>query len=393
MNKLILAALAALLCACATVPDAPRRSGAEIDAFAARAMAGTGAKGLAIAVIENGEVVHVGAYGARNAKGEPLTPDSVMYGASLTKAVFGYTVMQLVDAGKVDLDKPIAAYLPKPLPEYGADPVIARSYADYSGLASDPRWRAITPRMTLSHTTGFANFFFYEEDERARIHFDPGTRYAYSGDGLILLQFAIEKGLGESVGALTDANFKRLDMTRTSLIWRPDFAANLADGWTAEGKAIAHDDRSRVRAAGSMDTTISDFAKFAAAYVRGDGLSHMSRAELVRPQIQISSKQQFPSLLDALQLPPEQRRPDLAAGLGVIVFDGPQGRGFYKGGHDDQTANSWVCVERGRRCVVILSNDVRAEPAFPAIVSYILGDTGVPYDWEYGGMTFWRPTP
>lgn len=41
-----------------------------------------------------------------------------MYGASLTKAVFAYTVMQLVEEGKLGLDTSIAAYLPKPLPEY-----------------------------------------------------------------------------------------------------------------------------------------------------------------------------------------------------------------------------------------------------------------------------------
>lgn len=386
--------LAALVSACATQPDAPQApSPAQIDAFAAQAMAGTGAKGLAIAVIENGRVVHVGAYGARNAKGEPLQTDTVMYGASLTKAVFGYTVMQLVDAGKVDLDKPIASYLPEPLPEYGRDPVIARKYADYRPLVDDPRWRAITPRMALSHTTGFANFFFNEPDERARIHFEPGARYAYSGDGIMLLQFALEEGLAEDVGALTDATFRRLGMTRTSLIWRDDFAPNIADGWTEEGKAIPHDDRSRVRAAGSMDTTIADFAKFAAAYVRGDGLSRAARAEMVRPQIQISSKQQFPSLLEAMQLPPAQRRPDLAAGLGVIVFEGPQGRGFYKGGHNDSTGNTWVCVERGKRCVVILANDVRAEAAFPAIVAKVLGETGVPWTWEYGDKAFWTPAP
>lgn len=391
MNKLILAALAALLCACATVPEAPRRSSAEIDAFAARAMAATNAKGMAIAVIEDGRVTHVGAYGLRNEKGDPLTPDTVMYGASLTKAVFGYTVMQLVDAGKIDLDRPIASYLPKPLPEYGADPVVTRDYADYAPLASDERWRAITPRMTLAHTTGFANFFFLEPDQRARIHFDPGTRYAYSGDGMLMLQLAIEKGLGESLGALTDANFKRLGMTRTSLIWRADFAGNLADGWTLEGKAVPHDDRSRVRVSGSMDTTISDFAKFAAAYVRGDGVSRASRAELVRPQIPITSRYQFPTLSDAMQLPPDQRRADFAAGLGVIVFEGPQGRAFYKGGHDDQTGNSMLCVERGRRCAVILANDVRAEAAFPAISDFILGETGMPYDWTLGDLKFWRP--
>ncbi|MEO7465870.1 MAG: serine hydrolase, partial [Sphingobium limneticum] len=75
---------------------------------------------------------------------------------------------------------------------------------------------------------------------------------------------------------------------------------------------------------------------------------------------------------------------DLAAGLGVIVFDGPQGHGFFKGGHDEQTANAMVCIERGQRCVLILSNDVRAEASYADLVGFVLGDTGVPYDWEYG---------
>ena len=75
---------------------------------------------------------------------------------------------------------------------------------------------------------------------------------------------------------------------------------------------------------------------------------------------------------------------DLYAGLGVIVFNGPQGKGFYKGGHNDTTANTWVCIEKGKKCVVILANDVRAEGAFPELVKFVLGDTGVPYDWEYG---------
>ena len=69
---------------------------------------------------------------------------------------------------------------------------------------------------------------------------------------------------------------------------------------------------------------------------------------------------------------------------GVVVFDGPQGHGFYKGGHDGQTANTMVCVEKGQRCVVILSNDVRAEAGFAGLVKFVLGDTGVPYEWEYG---------
>jgi hypothetical protein len=77
-----------------------------------------------------------------------------------------------------------------------------------------------------------------------------------------------------------------------------------------------------------------------------------------------------------------EQRKDLYAGLGVVVFDGPQGAGFFKGGHDGQTANTMVCVKASQRCVSILSNDVRSEAGFAELVGFILGDTGVPYDWE-----------
>lgn len=365
-----------------TIPN-----GAAIDAEVGKIMTRTQAKGMAVAVIDKGKVGHVRAYGLRNAKGEPLTTDTVMYGASLTKTVFAYTVMQLVDQGRIKLDTPLKEYLDKPLPSYGPDPVFPDKYGPYKDLAGDPRWEKITPRMCLTHSTGFSNFWFIEPDKKLRIHFEPGTRYSYSGEGLILLQFVIERGskaqkLGVDLGELTKANFDRRGMTRTSLVWRDDFATNLADGWNDEGKPQEHDQRSKVRVAGSMDTTIGDLPRFVAALVRGDGLSAASRTEMTKPQLPIATAHQFPTTLP--DLPVAQQRKDLAAGLGVVVFDGPQGHGFFKGGHDGQTANTMVCLEKSQRCVVILSNDVRAEAGFADLVKFILGDTGVPYDWEYG---------
>ena len=131
-----------------------------------------------------------------------------------------------------------------------------------------------------------------------------------------------------------------------------------------------------------MNTTVSDLSKFAAALVRGDGLSAASRAEMTRPSLHIATAGLLPDF--GAELPADKQRKDLNAGLGVVVFDGPQGHGFYKGGHDGQTANTLVCLERDQRCVLILSNDVRAERGFEELVRFILGDTGVPYDWEYG---------
>jgi CubicO group peptidase (beta-lactamase class C family) len=373
------------LCGAAIAQTLPK--GAAIDMEVNRVMINTHAKGMALAVVDHGQVVYVQAYGIRNAKREPLTTDTVMYGASLTKTVFAYTVMQLVDEGKLKLDTPLKDDLDHPLPTYGPDPIFPDKYGPYKDLAADPRWEKITPRMCLTHSTGFNNFWFLEPDQKLHIHFDPGTRYSYSGEGIILLQFVIEhgrksQGLGLDVGELTKANFERLGMRRTSLQWRPDFGANYADGWNDKGEPQEHDQRSKVRAAGSMDTTISDLSKFVAALVRGDGLSAASRAKMVRPQLHITTAHQFPPF--GPDAPANEQRRDLSAGLGVIVFDGPQGHGFYKGGHDGQTANTMVCVESSQRCVLILSNDVRSEAGFSDLVRFVLGDTGVPYEWEYG---------
>jgi CubicO group peptidase (beta-lactamase class C family) len=339
----------------------------------------TGARGLAVAVIENGRVQHVKAWGSRNAKGDPLSTSTVMYGASLTKAVFAYTVMQLAEEGRIDLDRSIAEYLPKPLPDYPEED----KYSSWQDLAGDERWRKLTPRILLNHGSGFANFGFLEPDKKLRFHFDPGTRYAYSGDGFILLQFVLERGLGLDIGREMQRRvFDRFAMRNTSMIWRPDFARDLADGWHADGRSEPHDERSTVRAAGSMDTTIADFAKFSAAFIRGDGLTRPGRAEMVRPQLRITTASQFPSLQP--EVSQDRQFTKLAAGLGIITFSGPRGRGFFKGGHNDTTGNMWVCLEKGRRCVVVLANDVRGEAAFPSIVKLVLGETGLPWVWEYG---------
>lgn len=355
-------------------PGSQRPAGADIDAAARRLMQREGVEGMALAWIEDGRVVHVAAYGRRNVERDlPLTPETVMYGASLTKAAFAYMVMQLVDEGRLDLDAPVTRLLPKPLPEY----------EEFIDLADDPRWRTLTPRILLTHTSGFANFRWLEEDRKLRFHHDPGTRYGYSGEGLYILQLVLEQGLGLDVGQEMQRRvFDRFGMTRTSMTWRPDFAADLADGYGLDGKMEPHDERSRVSAAGSMDTTIADQARLWAGIVRGDGLSPAARAELVRGQVPIVSAHQFPTLSPEVE--PKNREIGLAAGLGVVTFRDSTGPAWFKGGHNDWTGNMVVCLETGKRCAVMLANDVRAERIYPELLRSLLGETRMPWRWEYG---------
>lgn len=345
-----------------------------LDAEAARLMAVGKIPGLAYAVIEDGKVTHVGAQGWANIEQKrPLRTDTVMYAASITKAAFGQYVLMLVDDGKLDLDMPIKAYLSKPLP----------AYANYKDLAADPRWEKITPRMLMTHTAGFPNFRWLNADEKLDIKADPGTRYIYSGEGLNLMQFVIEQGLGLKVGDEMDRRiFQPLGMTRSAMSWRPDFRPNLADGYNAKGDFEEHDERSTVKAAGSLDTTIDDLAKLAAAMVSGRGLSAKAAAERTKASFPIVNISQFPPTLTGGN--PDNARIGLAAGIGVVVFDGPQGHAFFKGGHNDITDNMLVCVERGRRCIVLLTNSEVGQRIFPPLVKAALGETGTPWSWEYG---------
>jgi hypothetical protein len=130
-----------------------------------------------------------------------------------------------------------------------------------------------------------------------------------------------------------------------------------------------------------MDTTIADQARLWAAVVRGDGVSAASRAEMVRGEKPITSRHQFPTLGEDVE--PANAAISLAAGLGVVTFRDTSGPAWFKGGHNDWTGNMVICLESSRRCVVLLANDVRAERIYPELTRFILGDTRMPWAWEY----------
>jgi len=350
---------------------------AELDTSIQQMMAEEEVVGLAYALIDQGEVEHVAAFGYRNRENAwPLETDTVMYGASLTKAAFAYYVLMLVDDGLLDLDASIADYLPRPLPEYteGDD--------DWSDLADQPQWRELTPRIILSNGTGFANFRWLEEDRRLQFHFAPGERQTYSAEGFYILQHVIEEGLGLDLKAEMQRRiFDRFGMENTSMQWRPDFRENLADGYAMDGTFEPHDERSNVSAAGSMDTTIADQARMWAGFIAGEGLSDAARAEFVAPSQTIRSPSQFPTL--TAQEDPRAAEIDLAGGLGVIVYRDETGVWFDKGGHNPWTGNRAICHEATQRCIVLLANSVRAELIYPAITEMAMGENPVPWWWIY----------
>jgi len=345
-------------------------------------MAAEQVPGIALAIVEGGKVTYKKTYGFREVETRtPLNTDTVMYGASITKFVFSAFVMQLVDEGKLDLDRSIAELLPRPLPEY----------ARFTDLALDDRWRALTLRQLLNHTSGFPNFRFFlpdggfDRDAKLKFFYNPGERYGYSGEGYYIAQLVVEESLGIKTGPeLQRRFFDPLGMTRTSLTWRDDFRPNFAQGYTVDGENLGHNMQSNVRAAGSMDTTITDLSTWVAAFMRGELLSARTQEELWSGSMPITSPRQFPTLDNTLE--PSNAMVDLSAGIGVETWRGPQGRGFLKGGHNEKTDNMLVCLIDANRCVILLSNTAKGDRVFPQFIEMILGDTGFPWHWKYSSL-------
>ncbi len=296
----------------------------DYDSLVIRLMREAKITGLCIGIIQNNKPYPVKAYGYRNRKRNLLNDTSTCFSAaSLSKAVFAYLVMKLADEGKINLDTPLASYLPKPLPEY----------EDYKDLETDPRWKLITARHCLSHSTGFPNWrrFNPRDNNKLEIFFMPGTRYAYSGEGIDLLQMVVEIITGKGLEELArEKIFLPLAMTRTSYTWKPEFENDYAIGYNEKGDSIRFKRRVRADAAGSMETTIADYTRFMAAVIQGLGLSLHSFHEMLSPQIAIHSAHQFPSL--STDTTSANDRIHLSYGLGWGLFNTPPALHFSKRG-------------------------------------------------------------
>ena len=352
--------------------DGSTISAHEVDSAVKRLIKAANVTGIAVAVVNDDKLVYAKGFGYRDAeKKRPLNEDTVMYGASFTKSLFACLVMQLVDEGKIELDKPVYQYLEKPLPQY----------PEYKDLAGDDRYKKITTRMLLDHTSGFPNWRWLTPDHELKIYFDPGTRFAYSGEGIQLLQLVVEAITHQPVADLMrDQVFRPAGMNRTEMTWDSRFDDNFAFGYDESGKNLGAQKRAKAQAAGSMVTTISDMGRFLVALRTGMLLRKQTRDEMFTPQIAIHSLHEFPSLDAATTSANDAIK--LSYGLGWGLFSTPVGKAYFKEGHDDGWNNQQVCFDDARICMVLMSNSSNGDSIFKELLSTVIGDNYTPWQWE-----------
>jgi CubicO group peptidase (beta-lactamase class C family) len=354
--------------------DGTRLSTTRVDSIITTLMAKADVTGLNLGIINNNKIAYVKSYGLKNVEtAQPIDTATIFYGASFSKAVFGYLVMQLVQEGKINLDKPVYEYLDKPIPDY----------PNYKDLAGDDRWKLISARHCLSHTTGFPNWRWANPkgNGKLEIFFTPGARYAYSGEGLVLLQLVVEKITGRSLEELMKEKvFQPTGMTRTSYLWQQEFENNYALGYNEDGKVLAKKKRTSTNAAGSMETTIADYSRFISAVMQGKGLSKQSFKEMVSPQVSINSFRQFPSL--RTDTTTDNNKIHLSYGLGWGVLTSPYGKAFFKEGHDDGWEHYNInFIDKGTG-IIIMTNSSNGESIFKEVLEKIIGDMSTPWQWE-----------
>lgn len=314
---------------------------AELDHWVPPLMRAAAVPGLEIAVVQDGAVVLHRAYGVGE-RGEeaPLSEDGVFEAASLSKPLFSYAVLRLVEQKKLDLDASLAGFLEEP-------------------FMDDERLPEVTARMVLSHMTGFPNWRPQRwTDEPGTLEFEtpPGEEWGYSGEGFIYLQQVVEAITGQPAAAyLRETLLEPLGMRRSSYAWEDRFAEPRVRGHDTEG--VPEEDRweeGEALVAGSLETTAMDYARFLIAM--------LDRSEPEEFEL-------LPSSIEEMLTPQAEVDPGIAWGLGWGL---EEERGIFWHWGDNEV---WKAFTMGSResgmGIVILTNGANGLQVIRPIVGLV----------------------
>lgn len=288
-------------------------STSEMDAFIERQMDSLHMPGLSIAFINDDKIAYQRALGVKNNETRERVNDSSIFdAASMSKTVFSFFALKMIDEGLFDLDTPLYTYM------------------EYPDIAYDERYKSITARMVLSHTSGFPNWRFldqqgnYDPKGKLTIQFEPGTKFQYSGEGYEYLAKVIahlkrvEKN--ELQGLIKTAVFEPLTMKKSSFVWNDyvekhrvhgHFKGKLNSGYSSNAKDP------NFKASASLQTESNEFAHFLMALMNNQILSEEGRNELLKVQ----------SVKMATKKSKEQKY-----GLGIVIEDSDYGTNYAHGG-------------------------------------------------------------
>jgi CubicO group peptidase (beta-lactamase class C family) len=224
--------------------------------------------GAVVSVVKDGQVLFQKGYGYADVEAKkPVLPDQTLFRpGSISKLFTATAVMQLVEQGKLDLDRDVNDYLDFTIPKTYPDPV--------------------TLRQLLSHTAGFEEtlknlFVAHESDLKplrtylvnqmpARI-FPPGKVPSYSNYGFTLAGYIVERVSGEEFARYVDNHIlKPLRMTNSTFD-QPlplQLAPQMSKGYLSASKKPRDFEFVQAAPAGALSTTAGDMTRFMLAFLQ-----------------------------------------------------------------------------------------------------------------------------
>ncbi len=247
----------------------------DFDVFIKEQMDSFNIKGISIAIINEGKVVYHNTEGVTDIKTlKKVNKETIFEAASVSKPVFAWFVMKQVEKGLIDLDTPLYKYLP------------------YPDIEKDDRYKQITGRMVLCHTSGFPNHRWFNTDHKLDIKFTPGEKFLYSGEGYLYLSKVVAHVNGLDLSNL-DSLFQKevadpLKLRHAYFQMNNYIKNNLASGH--KGDSIVYDqywDRNMFSALGGMHTEALSCAKFIIAVMENSDLKTESYDEMLKEHIKL----------------------------------------------------------------------------------------------------------
>jgi methyl acetate hydrolase len=256
----------------------------EADAVLHKAVVNGDVPGVVAAATDRGGTIYEGGFGERVlGSGAAMTTDTVGWIASMTKALTGTAAIQLVEQGRLELDRAAADWLPEL-----AEAQVLEGFDDAGQPLTRPPRRPITLRHLLTHTAGFSYEIWSEQVIRYQqakgipgiitcqnaalstpLLFDPGERWEY-GINIDWAGKMVEAASGKRLGAYMQENiFEPLGMGDTAFKLRPDMRARLAkmhqrgaDGGFAPLDLEIPQDPEFEMGGGGLYGTAGDYLKF-----------------------------------------------------------------------------------------------------------------------------------
>lgn len=247
----------------------------ELDSFLLLKMDSLSIKGVSIAIINNGEIVYNNEFGIKNQYSQkPIEKNTLFEAASLSKPLFSFFSLKLIQDNKMELDTPLFKYFPNPDIEY------------------DDRYKSITSRMVLSHSTGFPNWRWQNKNQKLDIKFQPGTKFSYSGEAYEYLKATIAEINGIPLTELDSLFIKEviepLGLSHLYYEFTPYVVENIASGH--ENDKVVYDswmDRNSMQAAGGLYTNSKSYANFLISLMNEKLLTEKYFDELLKKQINV----------------------------------------------------------------------------------------------------------